>query len=733
MAKSPDVGERKTAVKQLLDNFASIFDKDTAWRNLLRLAEDEDLIVQMRAAYALGEAFPHVHDRNAAWEDLHRLTKGKNKDVQKAAVRALSIAFPHVHDKKEAWTVLHRLTEDEDKNVRGEAAFALKSTFPHILDKEAAWEDLHRLTEDEISEVRSHAISALCLIFSHIPDKVAAWEDLHRLRGDEDIKVQAHAACALGSAFFYVPDKNAAWDDLHKFRKDDDKYIREKTACALGSAFPHILDKNEAWNDLHSLTKDEDENVRMKAAYAFGSAFPHIPDKKEAWNDLHRLTEEEDVNVRMQAAYAFGSAFPHIPDKKGAWNDLHRLTEEEDENVRMQAASALGSAFPYVLDKKEIWDDLHRLIEDENKNVRMYAYHSLGSAYVCKATETEDEGKLKDELKQAIDYFEKSSQEAVYKLVNPARFCLPFYRSYYAIISEMHEAEAEAEVAKYLEEAKEATDNSESKERLLDAVNNLANALKEAHKAQDFGEMKNDLNIYRQYCDRTAELMDCTSQKAPLATEMIMRGLPIVGRKIKAIITEIQEKAKEACRQAQGTPTEDIACAVNQEVQKWRIDDQEEMTRNIEKLILTLKSKIPQIPQNEHICEKIEKLRDEHDMAKQYGIVPLIIALIPNTTVHIGDNVTISDVTVGDNSQIIGKGDENKNASENVLAIAPESPKKTWMTRINTPVTFGGFIGFVIGGIGTYFYPTQSISLIGIISVGVAVFAAIIFSIFSKE
>ena len=203
-----------------------------------------------------------------------------------------------------------------------------------------------------------------------------------------------------------------------------------------------------------------------------------------------------------------------------------------------------------------------------------------------------------------------------------------------------------------------------------------------------------------------------------------MRGIPIVGVKVKEIIAEIQEKAKKACRESQGTPTEEIACAVNQEVQKWRIDDQKEMTQKVDNLVFCLKSKIPDNPQNKHIHEEIDKIREESNMTKQYEMVSLLIALIPTASVHTGDVIN-ADVKASGESQVVVKGNENQNASYD----APAS-KKSWIKWINSPATIAAFVGFMCAEIGTYFYP---ITYNHLISVGIAGLAFIIVAIFNKE
>jgi len=70
-------------------------------------------------------------------------------------------------------------------------------------------------------------------------------------------------------------------------------------------------------------------------------------------------------------------------------------------------------------------------------------------------------------------------------------------------------------VNKYLEEAKSAIEGSESEKQLFEAVQNLADALKEI---QDLGNldlsgMKDELNLYRKYCDHAAEIMKYTDER----------------------------------------------------------------------------------------------------------------------------------------------------------------------------------------------------------------------------
>jgi HEAT repeat protein len=570
-----------------------------------------------------------VPDQQQAWNDLIRLTNDEFWDVRYRAAEALGSAFSQVPDQQQTWNDLIRLANDEDRDVRLRAASALGSVFSQMSDKQQAWNDLHRLANDEDRDVRLSAASALGSVFSQVPDKQQAWNDLHRLTNDEDSNVRYRAASALGSVFSQVPDKQQAWNDLHRLTNDKDRDVRSIAANALVSKFSQVPDQQQAWNDLIRLTNDEFWDVRYRAAEALGSAFSQVPDKQQAWNDLHRLANDEDRDVRQKVAKALGSAFSQVPDKQQAWNDLHRLTNDEDSEVRLRAANALGSAYSQVLDKQQALNDLHRLTSDEDYYVRSYSNHSLGRVSIFMASQAETEENYKKELEKAIKFFETAAKESPYTWFNPAQFCLPFYRSFHTII--FKKQVAREEVDRYLAEAKSAIKGSESKNQLFETVGNLSEALKEVQNMGnlDLSGMKYELNFYRKYFDHAAELMKKTDEKAQLATAVLRKGLPILDRNLKAFIEEIQKKAEIACKESKGTATEKITCTIYREIQKWEIGSQEEMAFNVENLIFTLESSIPRILENQDVFNRIQQVREQKDVAKQYGIISTIIPLIP--------------------------------------------------------------------------------------------------------
>jgi len=457
--------------------------------------------------------------------------------------------------------------------------------------------------------------------------------EIHRKVASGDVSERREGVEQLRSNFADLPDKDEAWEDLIRLAQSDRRWVvrfwhnikywltwdkncgvRWRASVALGSAFQHVPDKDAAWKDLIRLTGDEDHYVRWDASVALGSAFQHVPDKDATWKDLHRLTGDKNSNVRRGASVALGSAFQHIPVKDAAWKDLHRLKGDKNSNVRWGASVALGSAFQHVPDKNAAWKDLHRLKGDKDRYVRVSAIHSLGKASIFKATEAENEERFREEMKNALEFFEESSKEATY-FSTPSRFCLPFYRSFYTIL--FGKAEAKYEVQSYLAEAKSASDCSKNKETLLEAVENLANALSEAQNVTDFDATKSDLKAYMQYCNRAADLIGDAAKDAPGAAGILRRGLPIIDERIKEIIREIQEKAEAVCRETRGTgtPYEPLGIEVN----NWARELSDRDYLQNERIASIISDNLGEfcniLPEGErkYLCKIVEDLRNESE------------------------------------------------------------------------------------------------------------------------
>jgi len=456
---------------------------------------------------------------------------------------------------------------------------------------------------------------------------------IHRLVLSDDTEERNEAVDQITNNFkiLLYKEKEQATKDLLALTKDKDSFVRMDAVFALGTAFQYVTDKEQATKELLELAKDEESVVRGCTVIALGMAFQYVTDKEYAAKELLELIKDEDDEVRRGAAGALGPAFQYITDKELAWKELLELIKDEDSWVQMGAAYALGTAFQYISDKKQAWKELLELTKDGVSVVSVSANYSLGKISIYKATEAESEDGLKDEMAKAIGYFEKSSQESKF-CFNPAKFCLPFYRSYNAVI--FRQENAKEEIERNLEEAKQAVGDSESKEKLLEAVENLANALQEAQNLSGLDEIQADLNAYRRYCDRTVEVLDETEDKVPGAAMLVKRGLPIIDGRIKGIFNEIEEKAKKFCEDTQQTPLKTISRNIFENVkglgeeQSWINDDK--ILNEIVPLIISMCSILPEESKSA-ICNQLTEIK--HAEMDYKGIV--IVSALSNINVQV--------------------------------------------------------------------------------------------------
>jgi nucleoside phosphorylase/HEAT repeat protein len=627
-----DVRQRVAAALNM--SFEYLPEKQKAWGDLYRLVSDENYSVRQEALASLENAYKNTSEKNEAWADLHKLTLHEDKVVRQRIATTLGTSFQYLPNMNEAWTDLHKLTLDKETIVRQWVAIALGTSFQYLPDKNEAWIDLHKLTVDEESIVRQWTITALSTSFEYLPEKQKAWEDLIRLASEKNNTIQKRALGALGKTYKNVLEKQKAWEDLIKFTLVDDDDIKLKLETVLVAVFENVPEKQKAWEDLAKLISDKDRFVRFGAVSALGTVFEYMPEKQKAWEYLHKLTFDKDRFVRLGAVTALGTSFQYLPDKNEAWIDLHRLTADKDSYIRGRAAGVIGSSFENVPEKQQAETDLMRLTYDEEIDVKVRANHSLGKISVYKASKSENNDVYINELEKAINFFEKASNEALY--YNPSSFCLPFYRSFYTIISSVKQ-QAEGEVDNHLIEAKSAIEGSENKRLLFEIVENLANALKEVLNLEniDLQTKTDEIDFYRRHCDKAEYLMRDTEKIAPFATVMMRKGLPILEKNVKDILEEIQEKSKTTCLVSKGTVIEEIATAVDQEIQKWKIGSTEEMTLYVENFIFTLESKIPKLPENEHIFGIIEESKNQKDINKLLESASELIEIIPEITIDL--------------------------------------------------------------------------------------------------
>jgi|GEM_PF-4255657 len=309
------------------------------------------------------------------------------------------------------------------------------------------------------------------------------------------------------------------------------------------------------------------------------------------------------------------------------------------------------------------------------------------------------------EIEKALGFFEKASKEATF--LDPAKFCLPFYRSFYTLT--FKKEVPEVEIQKYLSEAKSAVQGSESKVRLLEAVEHLGNALKEAQKARDLNARITVLNECRRYLDRACELLDTTEENAPSASRLIRRGLPIIDKRIKVIIAEIQEKAKALCKKTKGTKYESLGKeVVNVGESLLKVRDPiglEKAVGNLEIAVSAMCKKMPEEEKGDS-CELLKKANEEGFVEEKINLLNMAISQMSSQMNKNKDsgNIEIHD---SENVQVVVGEKNHPEIKVNNHIEKARRKKLNLLGIITDPATVAAFVGFLAIEIGTVIYPIK--------------------------
>ena len=407
--------------------------------------------------------------------------------------------------------------------------------------------------------------------------------------------------------------------------------MRQAAVEALGAAIPFAPDINQVWIDLGILLSDDDWIVKGRTIEAIGKTFSYMPDKNLAWNTIYSMAYDPDKYVRWKIAQAIGEAFQDLPNKAQAWDSLIGFVEDVDGNVQEIAARALSFAFAFstrIPNTNKTLQDLHKLTHHSSNYVRMYAYYCLGRGSISEATNSQDEDEFKKKLENALEFFEEAYHQSIYH--NPAKFCLPFYRSFYTLT--FKEGDAEKEIRTYISDAKEAAEGSKSKEILLKAVTNLSSALLEVKSLReaDLNIVKGDLRIYKLYCEHAADLLASSENEAPIATKLILKGLPIIDRRIRTILSEIREETRNFCKSSRDSPFEEIGeGAFNFTKRLDSIEDKESARRILIDLIIYLQPTCMFLPESSKnlICGQLNNIEKSDIKTISVALKNALIAL----------------------------------------------------------------------------------------------------------
>ena len=500
--------------------------------------------------------------------------------------------------------------------------------------------DFLRHRGDKGEHIQKNTANPFVRADSEIPEKEAIIEEFLRLSSDPDPQMRRGAIESLLALNLRNSGKEQdIWNELLKTSEDTDTGVRKGTASLLSHVFPAVEEKPEVFFDLIRLTESQDAQLRKRAAELLAIAFKYSDDKQKAWNDLLMLTSTGDREVRKGAILALLSGYSEVPDKRKAWTDLMRLSNHSDSFVQRVVTRSLGYAFFYMPDKTQAWRDMKGLINSPYIYVRRYSLRSLGRASLWRALRAENEATYLFGLKEAIKYFKKATETSV-DIVVP-EFYYPFYEALLQILFNERPFRRESEW--YLSEVTSEIMDLEEDQRLIETVEELTGLLREAEDLTpgDLPAQKKLLGACIKTFDRVSGIFDAMEEDAILAQKTIKKeykkvGNTVMEQKLKQILSGIRYKARTACLQAKGRPAEKIICAVNQKVSKWSLQnlekDRKELDRQLESLLNILRNEIPYTPQNTHIFEKIEDIRQEQDLLERYRQVSRFIGLLPGVS-----------------------------------------------------------------------------------------------------
>ncbi len=660
----------KAAAQALVSVFPHNPNKENAWEDLMELVNSNSSFEDVRTGIirSLPTLCPHIPDRKKAYSDLVHLAEKEDSDVLRELIEnpdSINPQFPEEDlekDRKEC-EEKGRISEEKsrkecgekesieegrkesEKKLIGKKKLEKKSEKKEV-GKPERFHDYEPSSEKAGAFERARYLRKDATEFSagsypaNLPNKKEVVAELIRLNSDPDPSVRRGAMDSLLALYSRKQGKmQDIWGELLERTEDGDSAVRKETAELLSHVLPGVEEKAGVFFDLVRLASGQDTQLRKRAAELFSAAFSHAEDKKMAWGELVRLASSEDREVRRGAAKALALAYPEVPDKGKAWKDLVRLSGYSDSFVQRAAARTLTPAFFHVPDKTGAWRDLKLLIEDPYTYVRKYAFRALARASLWRSLKAENEATYIYGLKEAAGYFKEAS-EIPFEGDTP-EFYRPFYEAYlYIIVSDRPLEKARLETKLYLSKAAREARDLEEKRKLLDKGEKFAELLQAVGKLspEDLPARKKMLETCILEFDRATELFENTEEEAITAKKIVKKEYPKIGKvlleqKLKETLSGIRYKARITCLKAKGTPAENLACTVSLKVRGWKFEalekDRKELDRQLESLLNVLRSKIPFVPENMYIFEKIEDIRQEEDLLERYKKVARLVSLIP--------------------------------------------------------------------------------------------------------
>ena len=233
--------------------------------------------------------------------------------------------------------------------------------------------------------------------------------------------------------------------------------------------------------------------------------------------------------------------------------------------------------------------------------------------------------------------------------------------------------------------------------------------------ARDFNAVKSDLNAYKRYLDRACELLDTAEEKAPCASRLIRKGLPIIDERIKGTIAEIQEKAKALCGETKNTTFRDAGIELNRIGQDFsQIRDPIGLEKSVNNMQIVLSAICAKMPEEERgeACTLLRQAKEEQYIEDKINLTNIVLGKI-SSQISAGKSKGKYIIT---NSHVqIAEGEGNVQIMDSSKKPEKESGLFDFMNNSAIAATLSGFGTFVFSEIFDIFPPNYNKHVISVV------------------
>lgn len=96
-------------------------------------------------------------------------------------------------------------------------------------------------------------------------------------------------------------------------------------------------------------------------------------------------------------------------------------------------------------------------------------------------------------------------------------------------------------------------------------------------------------------------------------------------------VSHLKKISKTTYENAKGTPSEDVARLVNENIQGLNVSDQKQRDKRLDEFIYILKRAVQTVPENESIISKIDEIKNYTTVEDLVAMLIFLIPLIPPT------------------------------------------------------------------------------------------------------